>query len=95
MGAYLTIPGVVESQELHSAQREFDDKSFLISLDSNDVAMELFRLAERGEQIQLAVLTIEPSLMLALDEVHVASASMSGQPPIFSCTLMARDVRFV
>jgi hypothetical protein len=95
MGAYLTIPGVVESQELHSAQREMDDKSFVITLDTDDVAMQLFRLAERGERIELAVLTLEPSLMLALDDVYVSNAAMSSQQSIFSCTLLAREVRFV
>jgi hypothetical protein len=93
MSASLTIPGVVDQQDLHSVQRE-NDRSFQIVLDLGTTATELFDAAGSGRHFELMVLTIEPSMILALDDVYVSQASFSGgDPQLMAATLDAGAVR--
>ena len=89
----LTIPGIVEQEDLHSIQRE-SDRSFQIVLDAGTTATELFQAAGSGRRYELMLLTIEPTMILALDDVYVAQASFSsGEPQLMSATLDAGAVR--
>jgi hypothetical protein len=91
----LTIPGIVESQDLHSVHSEPDGVSFEITFDYNDTAMRLMTALERGEKLDLVVLTLDAGIM-ALDEVYVASASFAGgDSPEFRASLQAQAVRWV
>ena len=93
MSMSLTIPGVVDQQDLHSVQRE-SDRSFQIVLDLGTTATELFQASGAGRHFELMVLTIEPTMILALDDVYVAQASISsGEPQLMSATLDAGAVR--
>ncbi len=95
MGMSLMIPGVVDDQELRSVQRE-SDRSFQIVLDVGTTATELFQASGAGRHFELMVLTIEPSMILALDDVYVSQASIaSGDSPLLSATLDAGAVRVV
>lgn len=95
MAISLMIPGVIDDQELHSVQRD-TDRSFQIVLDLGVGATELFNAAGSGSRYELLVLTIEPSMILALDDVYVSQASIgTGEPPLMSATLDAGAVRIV
>ena len=92
MGAYLTIPGVVESETLHSFQREADGLTFDITFDIGPTATELMHAAQTGSKYDLVVLTTDGGI-IALDDVYVASLSLSGSGA--AASLLAREVRFV
>jgi hypothetical protein len=89
----LTIPGIVDQEDLHSLQRE-SDRSFHIVLAAGTTATELFHAASSGRHYELMLLTIEPTMILALDDVYVSQASIgSGEPQLLSATLDAGSVR--
>ena len=91
----LSIPGVVDSQELHSIHAEPDGVSFEVTFDYNDTAPTIMVAFERGEQYELVVLTTDSGI-IALDDVYVASASYTGgDSPVFHCSLQAAAVRWV
>jgi hypothetical protein len=91
----LTIPGVVDSQDLHSLHPEPDGVTFEITFDYTDTATAIMRALESGERLELVVLTTDSGI-IALDEVYVTSASYSaGDPAEFRCSLQARAVRWV
>ena len=95
MAQYLTIPGVVEAEDLISANRGSDDRSFQIAIRHGDTGTYLFRAANDGTVIPLAVLMMD-ALTLALDDVVVASVSSAGGPdPLLSVELNAREVRTI
>jgi len=94
MALVLTIPGVVESQDLQSLHPEPDGVSFQLTFEFNSVATEVMKTFERGDKYELVVLTTESGI-LALDDVYVASASYAGgSSPVFVCSLEARAVRW-
>jgi hypothetical protein len=91
----LTIPGVVDSQDLHSVHPEPDGVSFQVTFEYNDTATKIMSAYERGEPYELVVLTLDAGIM-ALDDVYVASASYAGgSAPAFQCSFQARGVRWV
>jgi hypothetical protein len=91
----LTIPGIVESQELHSVHAEPDGVSFTLTFDFSDTATYLMQAVNRGERIELVVLTTDVAIF-ALDDVYVTSASYgAGDPAIFHTSLQAGAVRRV
>ena len=95
MALVLTIPGVVDSQDLHSLHPEPDGVSFTRAFDANETAMKIMSAHERGEPFELVVLTLDSGNM-ALDDVYVASASYTGgSSPLFEFSLQARAVRWV
>jgi hypothetical protein len=95
MALVLTIPGVVDSQELHSLHPEPDGVSFELTFDYNDTARRLMSFLEGGEMIALVVLTTDGGFF-ALDDVYVASASfVGGEQSEFRASLQAREVRTV
>jgi hypothetical protein len=95
MALVLTIPGVVDSQELHSLHPEPDGVTFELTFDYNETAVRLMSFLERGEMIELVVLTTDVGFF-ALDDVYVASASFAGgQQSEFRASLQAREVRTV
>ena len=91
----LTIPGVVDSQDLHSLHAEPDGASFGISFDYNDTATRIMDAHSRGEKYELVVLTTDSGIV-ALDDVYVASAAyVGGSEPAFHCSFQAQAVRWV
>ena len=95
MALALTIPDVVESQELHSLHAEPDGVSFEVTFDYNDTATRIMDAFSRGTRYELVVLTTDSGIM-ALDEVYVASASFAGgSSPAFHCSFQAQAVRWV
>ena len=94
MALVLTIPNVVDSQELHSLHPEPDGVSFELTFDYNQTAIRLMTALERGEMIELVVLTTDGGIF-ALDDVYVASASfVGGEQSEFRVSLQrARCVR--
>jgi hypothetical protein len=95
MALALTIPGVVDSQDLHTVHPEPDGVSFAVTFDYNDTATKIMSAHQRGDPYELVVLTLDSGIM-ALDDVYVASASYTGgSSPVFQCSLQARAVRWV
>jgi hypothetical protein len=95
MALALSIPGLVESQELQSLHPEPDGVTFELTFDYNDTATRLMTALERGEQIELVVLTTDGGIV-ALDDVYVASAAFAGgEQSLFRASLQARAVRWV
>ena len=93
MALVLTIPDIVDSQELHSLHPEPDGVSFELTFDYNQTAIRLMNARERGEMIELVVLTTDGGIF-ALDDVYVASASFAGgEQSEFRVSLQARAVR--
>jgi hypothetical protein len=91
----LTIPGVVDSQDLYSLHPEPDGVSFELAFDYNDTALKMMGALERGERYELVVLSTDAGIM-ALDDVYVASASFAGgSSPEFRASLQAGAVRWV
>jgi hypothetical protein len=95
MALVLTIPGIVDSQDLHSVHREPDGVTFELTFDYNDTAVRLMNALERGERIELMVLTTDAGFF-ALDDVYVASAAFAGgEQSEFRTSLQAGAVRTV
>lgn len=95
MALALTIPGVVDSQDLHSLHPEPDGVTFEMTFDYNDTAAAVSRALQTGERIELVVLTTDSGI-IALDDVYVTSASYgAGDPAEFRCSMQARAVRWV
>ena len=95
MALALTIPGVVDGQDLQSLHPEPDGVSFAMTFEYNDTATRMMSAHERGEPFELVVLTLDSGIM-ALDDVYVASAAyIGGSSPVFQCSLQARAVRWV
>ena len=95
MALVLTIPDIVDSQELHSLHPEPDGVTFELSFDYNQTAVRLMTALERGEMIELVVLTTDGGIF-ALDDVYVASAAFAGgEQNEFRASLQARAVRSV
>jgi len=95
MALALTIPGVVDSQDLHSLHPEPDGVSFEVTFDYNDTATRIMDAFARGAKYDLVVLTTDSGIM-ALDDVYVASASYAGGgSPVFHCSFQAQAVRWV
>ena len=59
MALVLTIPNIVDSQELHSLHPEPDGVTFELTFDYNQTATRLMTALERGEMIELVVLTTD------------------------------------
>ena len=94
VGNYLSIPDVVDSEEIIALQAGTDLRKWELTLPVDDLSTRLFRAASDGERFPLVVLTTD-SQILALDEVYVAQAWMSGEPQQFvHIELDAQDVRF-
>ena len=95
MALVLTIPGVVDSQDLQSMHAEPDGVSFELTFEYNTTAIEVMKTFERGDKYDLVVLTTDSGI-LGLDDVYVASASFAGgSSPTFACSMQARAVRWV
>ena len=95
MTRVLSIPGVVDSQDLNSLHAEPDGVSFEITFDYNSLATRLMGMFTDGERIDLVVLTTDNGI-IALDDVYIASASFAGgESPEFRCGLQAGAVRWV
>lgn len=96
MATYLTIPGEIESEEVHSYQLEQDRKSVVLAISIGDAANWLFRASAEGRPIELAVI-MGDGLTLALDNVYVSSASMSSGPsdPMMTLSLDADEIRYI
>ena len=93
MSLALSIPGEIESQDLHSLHPDPDGVTFEIAFEYNDNAQRLMLALHRGERFELVVLTTDAAI-LALDEVYVASVSSpDGDPPEFRGSLQAAAVR--
>ena len=94
MALVLTIPGVVDSQDLHSLHAEPDGVTFEMTFDFNATSTAMMRALEIGERIELVVLTTDSGIV-ALDDVYVTSASYgAGDPAEFRCSMQARAVRW-
>jgi hypothetical protein len=95
MALALSIPGVIDSQELHSVHPDPDGVTFEITFDYNATATLLMSAHARGERYELVVLTTDGGIM-ALDEVYVVSAVFAGgEQSEFRCSLQAKAVRWV
>jgi hypothetical protein len=95
MALALTIPGVVDSQDLHSLHAEPDGVTFELTFDYNELATRMLAALDRGEPYELVVLTTDGGIM-ALDDVYVASAAFAGgSQSEFRTSLQARAVRWV
>ena len=93
MALALTIPGEIESQDLHNVHPEPDGVSFEITFEYNDTAQRLMLALQNGEKFELVVLTTHNAI-LALDDVYVASVSFAGgDQQEFRGTLQAAAVR--
>jgi len=93
MTLVLSIPGVVDSQDLHSLHPEPDGVTFEMTFDYNDVAVRIMRAFSDGERIDLVVLSTDGGI-IALDDVYVASAAFAGgESPEFRCAMQANAVR--
>jgi hypothetical protein len=91
---YMTIPEVTEAEDLLSVQNDADGKSFVVTTAITATTTELMQIAAEGRMLPLVVLVTDP-MMLALDNVYIASANMSGggPDPIASFELQAEAVR--
>ena len=95
MTRVLSIPGVVDSQDLNSLHAEPDGVSFEMTFEYNDVAARLMRTFSNGERIELVVLSTDNGI-IALDDVYIASASFAGgESQEFRCAMQANAVRWV
>lgn len=94
MGLYLTIPDVVESEELHSVSPAPDGVTFTISLDHSNTVVQLMQANANGQHIPLVVLTTD-AMILALDSVYVTEISIGTQGSPTVVTFLAQAVRFV
>ena len=95
MTLVLSIPGVVDSQDLHMLHPEPDGVTFAMSFDYNDVATKLMSALSSGERIELVVLSTDNGI-IALDDVYIASAQFAGgDSPEFHCSMQANAVRWV
>jgi hypothetical protein len=94
VGNYLSIPDVVDSEEIVALQSGADLRKWELTLPVDALSTRLFHAATNGERFPLVVLTTD-SQILALDEVYVAQAWMSGAPNEFvHVELDAQEVRF-
>ena len=95
MTRVLSIPGVVDSQDLKSLHAEPDGVSFEMTFDYNDLATRLMAMSSSGERLDLVVLTTDNGI-IALDDVYIASAAFAGgESPEFRCAMQAGAVRWV
>ena len=95
MTRVLSIPGVVDSQDLNSLHAEPDGVSFEMTFDYNDIATRLMAMSSSGERLDLVVLTTDNGI-IALDDVYIASAAFAGgESPEFRCAMQAGAVRWV
>ena len=93
--AYMNIPGVVEAETLHSAAPQLDGKTFYITIDVGNTALELNQASIQGRQFELVVLALD-SGFVALDDVYVTNVAFyNGDPPSFFAELVAREIRYV
>jgi hypothetical protein len=92
---YLTIPGEIESEELHSYQ--LDQKTVVVTMAVGDTSTYLFRASVEGRNIELVV--IMGTVTLALDNVYVSSFSVpsasGGEPPVATIGLDAAEIRYM
>ncbi|MDQ1423198.1 MAG: hypothetical protein QOD72_696 [Acidimicrobiaceae bacterium] len=95
MGLYLTIPDIVESEELLSVSAAADGVTFSVVMRVSDTAVRLMRAASNGEHLPLVVLTTDTQI-LALDSVYLTDVSPSAaDDPVVQLTLAAEAVRIV
>jgi hypothetical protein len=95
MTRVLSIPGVVDSQDLRSLHPEPDGVTFEMTFDYNDIAVKIMNAFSNGERIELVVLSTDSGI-IALDDVYVASAAFAGgDSPEFRCAMQASAVRWV
>ncbi len=90
----MTIPDLVESEELLSMSADTDGKTFRVAIRPEDTATRLMQAREKGQELPLVVLTTDAG-MIALDSVYVADVVVGGQPPVAEVTFNAQAVRFV
>jgi hypothetical protein len=96
VSSYLTIPEITESEPLQSVQVQHDNRSFVVVLSADSVAVRLNQAAQTGERLDLVVLTLESSIV-ALDNVYIVGSNFSqgDQGPLAELTFQAEAVRFV
>jgi hypothetical protein len=95
VAVYLTIPDIVEGEELQSVSAAADGVTFTAVMAASDTAVRLMRAAANGENIPLVVLTLETQIM-ALDSVYVTDVSQStGDRPLVQLDFAAEAVRIV
>ena len=95
VGSYLTIPEIVDSEPLHSVAPGNDGRTFGLTMDVGDTALQLMRAHEEGRVIPLVVLTTDAQI-LALDAVNVTEVFISGHDPAAAyAALLAEAIRFV
>jgi hypothetical protein len=92
MGLYLTIPDMVDSEELVSLSPGSDRVSFTIVMSPSETLMHLMHACTTGQHIPLVVLTTDIQI-IALDSVYVTEASMNGG--YGQVSLVAQEVRVV
>jgi hypothetical protein len=90
MGAYMSIPDVVDSKELTSVSMGQSATTFNVMMQPDDTATRLWQMAAEGRMIELVVLTLESGI-LALDNVYLTDVSMSDAG--MAATLNAEAVR--
>lgn len=94
VGNYLTIPDVVDSEEILTLQAGADMRKWDLTLPVDALATRLFQAASTGERFPLVVLTTD-SQILALDEVYITQAWVSAEPDQYVHIAMeAQEVRF-
>jgi hypothetical protein len=92
---YLTIPEIVESEEMLSMTAEADGKTFGVAIAVGPTAVRLMQAGANGEHLPLVVLTTG-SQILALDSVYVADfMTTTADPPVAQLKFLAEAVRFV
>jgi hypothetical protein len=89
---YLTIPEIVESEEMLSVSPDADGVTFGVVIGVGDTSVRLMRAHDSGEHLPLVVLTTDAQT-LALDSVYVTGVSVVAEPPGAYVSFLAREVR--
>jgi hypothetical protein len=80
---------------LHSVSPGSDGRTFGLTMDVGNTALQLMRAHEQGQQLPLVVLSTDTQI-LALDAVNVTEVFISGHDPAAAyAALLAEAVRFV
>jgi hypothetical protein len=93
---YLTIPEIVEGEELLSVTADADGKTFAVAIGVGATAVRLMQAGANGEHLPLVVLATG-SQILALDSVYVSdfTTTADSQPPVAQLRFVAEAVRLV
>jgi hypothetical protein len=93
---YLTIPEIVEGEEMLSMTADADGKTFAVAIGLGATAVRLMQAGANGEHLPLVVLTTGNQI-LALDSVYVSdfTTTTDTQSPVAQLKFLAEAVRVV